>query len=267
MIFKDPEFEAFFKQYGYVAVPLISQEALSEVLNLYESSRDDSGLDSNFYTSIWSDNRAYKEQVDRELKRILKPFLEKHFKTYQTAFANFMVKKSGYSSSLQPHQDWTFVKEPENYSITVWIPLMDVTEENGALEVLPGSNNLDNYVRARFMNSPFSAHNKFIEEHLMKSIPLKKGEALLVNSRTIHASPDNLSGVDRVAASIVVYPESTSLLHYVSEKGQELTVDALDIDASFFVKYSCFENPSDEKAVTKVNIEAREVSLEKLKNL
>jgi hypothetical protein len=256
-----------FKDFGYVVLDFVEPEALEELYKLYKETEPLVELEANFYTSIWSENTAYKNKINNELKSILGPFLDEHLQNYKVAFSNFMVKKSGYSSSLQPHQDWTFVQEPDNYSITVWVPLMDVTEENGALEILPGSNKLDNYVRARFMDSPFSDHNKYIEENLMKSIPLKKGQALLVNSRTIHASPDNLSDFDRIAASIVVYPESASLLHYVMDDAQENLVNQLAIDSSFFVKYSCFERPLDEKVLRELSFQEKLISLEKLDNL
>jgi hypothetical protein len=255
-----------FEDLGYVVLDFIEPEALEEIYKLYKETEHLVELDTNFYTSIWSENTVYKNKVNNELKRILTPFLDEHLHNYKVAFSNFMVKKSGYSSSLQPHQDWTFVQEPDHYSITVWLPLIDVTEENGALEILPGSNKLDNYIRARFMDSPFSDHNKYIEENLMKSIPLKKGQALLVNSRTVHASPDNLSGFDRVVASIVVYPESACLLHYVMADVQENLVNQLAINSSFFVKYSCFERPVEENIVKNLTFTKVGVSLEKLKN-
>ncbi len=265
VIFKNAETEDFFHQQGYVKLPLISQKGIENIIELFKKTAKYSGLESKFYTSIWSDNKDYKKKVDQELKRILKPFLDEHFKDYQTAFANFMVKRSGTSSALQPHQDWTFVKEPEHYSLTVWIPLRDVSKNNGALEVFPGSNKLKNYVRARFMNSPFSAHNEYIEKELMKSIPVKKGEALLVNSRTIHASPDNLSGEDRIVASIVVCPKSTPLVHFVLVEESE--VEKLTVDQNFYVKYSCFDKPSNAGDCSISSLEIKPLSLSELTNL
>lgn len=265
MIFKNAENEDFFLQQGYVKLPFISEKGLENIIELFKKTDENSGLESMFYTSIWSNNQEYKKMVDQELKRILKPFLDEHLKDYQTVFANFMVKKAGASSSLQPHQDWTFVKEPEHYSITIWIPLMDVAKNNGALEVLPRSNKLENYIRARFMDSPFSAHNEYIKEELMKSIPVKRGEALLVNSRTIHASPDNLSGKDRIVASIVVCPQSTPLVHYVLMEGSKL--ERLIVDQNFYVKYSCFDKPSNRVDCSISNLEIEPLTLRELTSL
>jgi len=263
-MFKREETEREFEELGYVVLDGINKAIFPQIQNLYGETKGLSGLDSNFYTSIWSDNIAYKEKVDKALKGILSPFLDKHLKDYKMIFSNFMVKKSAYSSSLQPHQDWSFVREPQHESITVWIPLMDVSEENGALEVLPKSNKLENYKRARFMDSPFSAHNQFIEENLMKSIPLQKGEALFVNSRTIHASPDNLSGVERVAVSVVVCPKDAPLVHYL-DSGQ-LGIKELEIEADFFIKYSCFDTPTNEPVLRNWENQQIEFNLNQLIN-
>lgn len=206
-MFKDEIAQKEFDLQGYYKCKLLENEEIEAILDLYASTKDKSGLDLPFYTSIWSNNQEYKREVDSKLKEILSPKLEGLCLDFRTVFANFMVKASGQSSALHPHQDWSFVDEEDYQSITVWIPLKDVSSYNGALEVYPKSHNINNFKRARFLDSPFRNLSALISEKFMKSIEMKKGEALFVNSRTIHSSPNNSSDEERIAASIVIVPK------------------------------------------------------------
>lgn len=264
MIFiKDGDFEHF-NRFGYVKTPLLSANEIVALRELYESTAGESGLNLGFYTSIWSDNVDFKSKVNQGIQEILSGALSRVFKAYDMAFANFMVKGPGQQSSLQAHQDWSFVEEPEFYSVTVWIPLVDVNKQNGALEVISGSQRLENYKRARFLNAPFAAHNDYLIENYMKSITMKAGEALIVNSRTIHGSPNNLSDETRVATSVVLYPKEAKLKHYVLDEGTENQISEYNISPDFFTVHSCFDKPTGLSLIQTLTIEKRELNLSEL---
>jgi len=232
-----------FKELGFIKMPLLNSEDILEIQKIYKETSSLCELDKPFYTSIWSDNVIYKEKVDLKLKALLMPKLERYLKDFKSVFANFMVKRSGNNSSLPPHQDWSFINEEEADSVTIWIPLIDVDEQNGAMQVCPKSNQLKNYIRPRFQNSPFNTELKYISENLMKSIPMKKGEALFINSRTIHSSPNNLSQKDRIALSIVIIPKTSKIIHYIMDKTDDKKAYKLYVETDFFIKYSCFDYP------------------------
>jgi len=40
------------------------------------------------------------------------------------------------------HQDMTLVDESKFSGINIWVPLVDLTEKNGVLQVLPGSHRI-----------------------------------------------------------------------------------------------------------------------------
>lgn len=232
-----------FKELGFIKMPLLNSEDILEIQKIYKETSSLCELDKPFYTSIWSDNVTYKENVDKKLKALLMPKLERYLEDFKSVFANFMVKRSGNNSSLPPHQDWSFINEEEADSVTIWIPLIDVDEKNGAMQVCPKSNQLKNYKRPRFQNSPFNSDLNYISENLMKSIPMKKGEALFINSRTIHSSPNNISNTDRIAISIVIIPKKSNIIHYVMAQEENNKAYGLNVEPTFFTKYSCFDYP------------------------
>jgi ectoine hydroxylase-related dioxygenase (phytanoyl-CoA dioxygenase family) len=229
-LFFNSKYQTEFEARGYTLFSLLNKEDIHSLQCLYKEVKEHAGVASTFYTSIWSENKAHRKAVSEGIKGILLPLLQKEMHSIQSVFANFMVKESGEDSSLVPHQDWSFVQEPIYESMTVWIPLIDVDHTNGNLQVLPKSHHdLQNFVRPRFGESPFDrqdASKKLID------IPMRAGEALLLNSRLIHASPPNLSNRVRVAVSIVIAPEVAPLKHWFIKNNM---VEELNVDQTFFL--------------------------------
>lgn len=255
-MFKYNEDAKAFQEEGYLKKMLLTDNDISAIQNLYKATKHLSGIDNkSFYTTIWSDNVAYKEKVGKGLKEIIEPALALHLQDYKSVFANFMVKKAGENSQLHPHQDWSFTDEAQHFSITAWIPLIDVDKKNGALQVLPKSHLLNNYPRARFANAPFADKIEYISHNLMKSVSMKAGEVLMINSRTIHASPPNLSNDERIAVSIVLIPKEAPMKHWVLDKDDSMMAHELEVQPNFFTEFSCFDYPEISKSLRKIKLE------------
>jgi ectoine hydroxylase-related dioxygenase (phytanoyl-CoA dioxygenase family) len=102
------------------------------------------------------------------------------------------------------HQDKSYWPDANsNPVITVWIPLVDSTHENGCLQLIPGTH------RRKVINFHFEAHTgtgytetdlEAVEREAKKrrivSIPVPAGTAILFNDRLLHSStPNNSSHV------------------------------------------------------------------------
>jgi len=251
-------------QQGFTIIPLLSHIDIEKLKRLFRATEPFSGVDKGFYTSIWSMNKEYRTQVDAGIKEILIPRMEGILADYKPVFANFMVKHAGDDTKLDAHQDWSFTTEPEFESLTIWIPLVSVTMENGALSIVPGSQKLTNYIRPRFANSPFQNHHDYIEHNMLQSIAVSAGDAILMNSRCIHASPLNSSSYTRIAASVVLIPKDAPMTHYVQDPQDLKVVRELRVDSDFFVNASCFEIPSGYQNGTLSSFNYREMTKEEL---
>ena len=84
--------------------------------------------------------------------------------------------------------------------LTVWFPLMDTDEENGCLQVVPGSHRSDLMTHCPGLGhaSPSGLQIPESEFEVGKAlpIPLKKGDALFMSKFTVHSSLPNNS--DRI---------------------------------------------------------------------
>ena len=104
------------------------------------------------------------------------------------------------------HQDCGVITPDadESLILTVWYPLMDTDEENGCLQVIPGSHRGEDLLThcpggKKVLGSLHIPESEF-EAGKAVPVPLKKGDALFMTKYTIHSSLPNIS--DRVRFSL-----------------------------------------------------------------
>jgi hypothetical protein len=80
------------------------------------------------------------------------------------------------------HQDAVFLHEEADdvFFVTAWIPLSDTTEENGCLRVMPGVH----------LNRTVYWDNQMPEGDVV-SVPMKRGDVILIHKLTPHSSGPN----------------------------------------------------------------------------
>lgn len=240
-MFIEQSHKTLFQKQGYIVLPLLEQKDISYLENLYAESASDAQVKESFYTSVWSPNITYRKFIYEKVCPILFEQVSKYLMDSEPIFSNLHIKKSGDDSALIPHQDWNFVDEPKHQSMTIWCPLTNVDEKNGALQVVSGSHRMNNYVRGRFFDSPFENIRDTVVKAKLTSIPMKAGEAIFFHSRLIHSSSPNFSNDTRVAASVVVVPKGTPIVHDVLDRNSN-SVKRINVSSDFFYNYSCYEN-------------------------
>lgn len=117
-------------------------------------------------------------------------------------------------TTLPWHQDSAYMPQTENDThLTVWLPLVDVEVENGALQFLPGSHTsgLQTYHRVEGeafavpVLSPTSSHTN------IDTLKMKKGDLLIFNNLVFHRSLLNCSDIIRWSVDFRYSPTGTSL--------------------------------------------------------
>lgn len=94
--------------------------------------------------------------------------------------------------TVDAHQDWRSMQGSLN-SVVIWIPLIDINKDLGALEILSGSH-LDG-LRTDHVENGFGmvALTKEEEEEELIPIEIERGDALLFSSFLIHQSGNNIT--------------------------------------------------------------------------
>lgn len=113
-----------------------------------------------------------------------------------------MTKYPGFSSATLWHQDiryWSF-ERPD--LVSAWFALGSETQENGALQVIPGSHHLDidaDRLDAELFLRPDLAENRVLIEDA-QVVDLQPGDVLLFHCRLFHAAGRNESEAVKLSA-------------------------------------------------------------------
>lgn len=96
------------------------------------------------------------------------------------------------------HQDLGYLERDadETFMLNFWIPLVDAPMETGAMQVIPGSHRWD-ILPHQEVNGYHGVREENLPSHEVVDCPLPLGGALLIQSRTMHRSVPNASGVVR----------------------------------------------------------------------
>jgi ectoine hydroxylase-related dioxygenase (phytanoyl-CoA dioxygenase family) len=197
--------------------------------------------ESGFYAGSYSNDFAYKKQVSEEIKRVYHRAYEEHFKDYTPFGGAYLLKMPTADSDLFIHQDWTVVDESKDIALNVWVPLCDITIENGPLMVLPGSH-YDNLptLRAPTMRYFFDQDYERALRQL-EPIIVKAGTAVVLNQSLVHYSPPNTSGKIRKAITAGIKSKDAQMIfHFKDPEKNENKLEKFLMDDDFFIHFENF---------------------------
>lgn len=268
-LFANPSLQIEFEKNGFVKIPLLKQEEVQDLLAYYNNLELDSKQDNGFHISLDSQEPALVKEISNRIKTVFEHSINDVFEAAKVFTASYVIKEPGLQNIVPPHQDWTFVDEEKFCSLTVWTPLIDVTEENGALGVIRGSQHLFKH----FRSSPSPQSKSPLSDHIFTLFPyvdiieMKAGEALIFDNRLIHASPPNLSNSPRIAVGVGLCHADAKLLHYYQKPNSEPEqLEKYEVNEDFFYFYNnkrlakLFDNGESPSDVKKIETIDREVS-------
>lgn len=240
-IFKDPEHQSHFEKNGWLILPLLDEAEVKHLYDFYQALPSTDLPEYGFHVSLDKASMEYKENVMKELRDVIGPKLEQFFTAYKVFTAAYVVKEHNPKGVVPPHQDWTFVDESKFQSMTVWTALVDTHIDNGCMGVINGSHKYWDYLRASpspQCKTPISDHMFTLFPYLQLK-PMKAGEALIFDNRTIHASPPNTTEVPRLAAGIGVTQADADLYHhYLLPNKDQQEVERFAVSMDWFKHYN-----------------------------
>ena len=153
----------------------------------------------------------YELLTDRALTHIAASLIGEEI----TAHGDYWVRPNmatDPATTLEWHQDSHYYGgETAGFQVlTVWIPLVDVDEQNGCLRVVPGSHHLGK-VAARHVESGQLTPAEAVEHYgEPRSVPMKSGDVLILSHLTLHASGQNTTDLVRWSIDLRYSPTSQS---------------------------------------------------------
>ena len=147
---------------------------------------------------------AFNVYSNNEVKSIIKQNVSPNERFIFT-HSKMSFKQIDSISNWQPHQDNGYkTKGDIREGFAIFICLEDMNEENGCLQVWPGSNKLGLLAHSRVIEDKKTGDNQLYVQDLPdsmapKSIIAKKGDIIIFSSNTIHQSLSSKSTSSRLS--------------------------------------------------------------------
>jgi hypothetical protein len=186
--------------------------------------------------------------MNDEIKASFSRSIKDYFHECTPLGGSFVVKSNAQKERLHPHQDWNIVDENTYRSFNIWVPLVDLTSDNGVIRVTPKSHKWQKNFRGPNIPDGFQNYHEHIWQN-MKPLFMKAGEALIYDHRLFHASDPNKTDTLRVASVFGIVPKEAQMYYYF---GNENKIDVYESSADFFMKENIQDGPKILKAVGKV---------------
>lgn len=215
----DENTQRHFEIYGYAIIRnIITEIEIEEAWNKFNEIKKMNGYAVN--KSFESSGNFESIELQRYIFNFIQYFMNKTAIRYANLEnceigkgGAFFIKPNSPESCLEPHQDSPVIDESKTYAIFSWIPLQDITENSGALYVLPKSHLWGNVYRSQHIPWAFRNSCRELWKHM---IPLyvNKGDIILFDPSIIHSSGVNNTEHYRLALCGALLPKSHQKVEY-----------------------------------------------------
>lgn len=232
---------------GYAIIPFLNQNEVKELETFFEENHKD--IPTGLYASAHAEDVGYRMKMNDKIKTVFKRANIDNFINHTALGGTYMSKSPGKEGLLYPHQDWNIVDESKWRSFNVWVPLVDVDETNGSIQVLPKSHLLGKTYRGINIDSAFK--NIYQESwKLMKTLKMKAGEALVYDHRLLHASKENNSDKNRLVVVYGIIPEGAEMRYYYQNNN---LIEEFACYPDFFLKGNPAAGPNGLEKISDIN--------------
>ncbi len=237
-VFKDEAIQQQFEKDGYVVLPFYTEAEMEELNQLYYRLHPKS--ETGFFPSTFSQDKNYRTEADREIRRICDRPMEHYLENIKTVLGAFIAKTPGPESGMCVHQDMSLVDESRYTGINIWVPLCDLTVQNGTLFVLPGSHRQFPTYRGSSIPEFFEKVNDAMIDYLQPVI-IKAGEAVFFDQSIIHFSPPNYTNDIRIVTNTYFTHKEAEFRTYFYDKNSALqSVEEFEQNDSFMTDFEQF---------------------------
>lgn len=239
-IFKNEEHQQLFDKQGFIVQPFLNEEELAHINKVFDELHPDINT-AGFFSGSYSPDFEYKKKASDEIVKTFSRRYEELFINYKPFGGAFLFKVPGQNSELAAHQDWTIVDETQYVALNCWVPLCDITLDNGCLMVLPGGHfdNL-NVLRAPTLPFFFSGDDQMVVDELEPMI-VPAGTAVILNQSVVHYSqPNNSDHVRKAITAGVKSADAQMYFHYKDNEAGENQLEVFEEDDDFLIRFENF---------------------------
>lgn len=262
-VLQNTEQDAFLEREGYVVVPFLNKAEVSILKETYLQNHPETK--EGLYATAHSSSFEFKKKISDKILFEFQRALGETFFECRPLGGSYIVKYKGERGILFPHQDWNIVDEDIYRSFNIWVPLVDTSETNGALAVLPGSHKFVKSYRGVNIDDPFQKVSGYTWKN-HTTVSMKAGEALIYDHRLLHASAVNETDEPRLAVVFGIIPDKADMRLYYMNDG---VVGEYENSVDFFMTKNILEGPQGLKKLRDIDYKVEyltEVEFDRLIN-
>ncbi len=234
--FIDHKIENEFSTNGFIHSPnFLNETELSQLRTFFEESYNYNGEKQGMWNSLYNLPKKTSIEISQKILTVLTPKLREIFKNFSCPIASFMVKNPNRNGITDLHRDYSSQDESRFQYRNIWIPLIDISVDNGALYTLKYSHTFFDYPLPMFGKWPYLKYQQI----LFKSsdiIEAKAGDLVVYADRTLHGSFINQTNYPRPVVHFGLLHPSYELYFY-HMKDDSSIVSMYNVPFEFF-----FEN-------------------------
>ncbi|MBP6516225.1 MAG: phytanoyl-CoA dioxygenase family protein [Chitinophagales bacterium] len=238
-VFKDEQMQAAFERDGFVIVDFYTKAEVAELEQLYYDLHPVE--EKGFYPSTFSKDKKYRQTADEEVRRVGSRWMNENLQDFKTMCGSFIVKYPGPDSTMCVHQDMTLVDETKFTGINIWCPLIDLSDENGVIQVLKGSHRIIPTYRGATVPCLYGSMKDEDIVPYLAPVYLKAGQAVIFDQSIIHYSAANLSDKIRITTNIYfTHKDADFRIAYYNKDAHGDKVELFKEDDSFMTDFEQF---------------------------
>lgn len=268
-VFRDDEMQKSFEKNGFAVAPFYHSGEVEQLRDLYDRMhpKDEHG----HFPSTFSKDKAYRAAADEQIRKIGERSITKYLQDVKVICGSFIVKFPGPESAMCVHQDMTLVDESKYSGINIWVPLVDLNDTNGVLQVLPGSHRIYPTYRSSTIPGIYDEVSDEIRP-LLQTVYAKAGEAVFFDQSIIHYSGANISDEVRIVTNTYFTHKDAAfrIAYWNKEFGNK--VELFEEDESFMTNFEQFghnihERPKIGKSLGLTDYNFPKITVEQLEKL
>lgn len=237
-VFRDAAVQESFEKNGYVILPFYNEAEMEELRRLYHELHPQS--EQGFFPSTFSGDKEYRSVADREIRRLCTRAMNEYLDNIKVVCGAFIAKNPGPESGMCVHQDMSLVDESKYTGINIWVPLTDLSVQNGTLFVLPGSHRLFPTYRGSSIPEFFEDVNTDLIDYLVP-VEIKAGDAVFFDQSIIHYSPPNYSDAVRIVTNTYfTHRDAVFMTYYHDKQNHGNRVEAFRQSDTFMTDFDQF---------------------------
>lgn len=201
-------------------------------------------------------NWEYKQKVFDRIQAAFEPHFEPILADYTPIIANF-IRKEADGGEVPLHQNWAFVDELRYTSVSIWVPLVDSTRDNGTLEITPGSHKRFGRFRGPLVPWELDQIKDDIIRDFMVPMNATAGDAVILDDSVVHYSNINTTTGLRLTIQLILVPKGVPSIHYHLDRAASADeVRVLEVDRDFYMKFHPWKRPEG-KEIGKRKVQLR----------